>query len=164
MGVRRIKTEGFVTDLMTYISENFEFSQSILGRPLKLEFGRHLYDEEMPEVGEIGQTSTLEYDEDEPVMAAYVEPVGGVMPTVSSGSRIEWNVRFLLRRGVVPANVLALLSQFYVWALQSLPGTLANKYLIKTCVSVSPPSALFLADDSHAYASTTLRMLVVYTL
>jgi len=164
MGETRIKTEGFLQKLLMHIADNFEFGENLIGRPLKLEYGRHLFEEEMPEVGEIRQTSTSEYDEEEPVMAAYIEPVGGVDPAVGWGGRMESTVRFLLRRGVVPAVAVALLDQFYIWALQNLKGKVVGVYQIKTCVSVSRPAALFLADDSHAYAGTTLRMPFVNTL
>lgn len=159
---QRILQAGFVEALSGAIADRFRFSVARLGADLPLRTGVHVFAEDMPEVEEIARTAGPAYGDEHPALALYDQ--GGLGNSISSshGGRLEWTIRFVLRRGTNTARVDALLDEFYAWAQNRLRGVrLTSGHKIVSVVPSSKPVGVVIEGDRHAFASATLRFLGV---
>jgi hypothetical protein len=161
---RRITFAGFDEALVTEIGNVFRFSTALFPANRILVPGVHLFLEDLPEVDDIRATADSQnqvYDEQDPVLAFFAEGVPGVAPSISSGARLEWLVRVVIRYGTVSYRARTLLEDLYAYLIRSFPGRKVGSFMIKNVIPSSMPVGVYYEGDKHAMASATLRFMGV---
>lgn len=159
MGQRRIRLDGFEEALAGAIAAGFRFPDATL-QNLALEAGRHLFVNDMPEVEAIAKTATDFDEKTEPQIGIYTTQQGGILPSVSSGARHEWNLRIIVRAGKVFERVKELLEHLVKFLIE-LKGKRATPFLVKHVQLTSRPQPFERKGDDRALASSTLKFLAV---
>jgi hypothetical protein len=142
------------------IAERFRFSLAGVTEEALVP-GRNLFANDMPERDGIKKTSPAFDPTKEPVITFY--SVGGVplRPSLSRGSKHDFNVRAVLRYGTVFDAALEPLEQLLAWMVDDFRGRRIGKHRVRGVVISSAPSPFQRANDQQAYCSATLKFLAV---
>lgn len=156
----RILTEGFEEALSWWIHDNFKFGTPEL-KNTQVKRGRNLFVQDMPEVEDIQKTET-DYDINrEPTVSIYTDPIVGVVPSSGAGGRMEWNLRIILRFGVVPELAKGLLEQLYEEVLRKARTISVGRFIVKGANSSLRPTVFQRVGDQHAFVTCTIKFFVV---
>jgi hypothetical protein len=160
MGRRLIRVTGFEEAIAAKIASSFRFSDPTLSN-VALVAGRHVFVDELPECEDIFTTDPVFDADREPTLGIYTKPGPGIPPSVSSGSRLEFNVDILLRFGRTMGQTKDFLGDLFGWVLNKLPGAQVGKFVIRATVPISRPVPFARYGDDHTVASCTIRFLAV---
>lgn len=159
MNDKRILLEGFEQALVQGIADRFRFQGDGIYTGALVP-GRHLFVQDLTEREDIGDTAAGFDPETEPAIVVYTDGGAGITPSSSSGSRHEWNLRVVLRLGVVLERAKALLEQL-VRFLENLRGVRLGRHVLKGVFITTRPGVFKRAGDDQAYCSSTLKILGV---
>lgn len=159
MNDKRILLEGFEQSLVQGIADRFRFAGDGIYTGALVP-GRHLFVQDLREREDIGDTAAGFDGATEPSIVLYTDGGPGIAPSASSGSRHEWNLRVVLRFGVVLERAKALLEQLVTF-LQGLRGVRLGRHIVKGIFITTRPGVFKRAGDDQAYCSSTLRILGV---
>lgn len=151
----RVKLDGFESALAGWISSNILLN----GQPLSV--GRNLFVSDMPEVEDIQLTESAFDQLKEPTIAVYTDPGLGVQPGPGRGSRMEWNVRLVLRFGVVPESAKVLLEELIAAIIKRASGAKMDPFISKGVNILTRPTVFARQGDGHAYTTCALKFFVV---
>lgn len=166
MGMKRLVLTGFEDALAGVIAAateppaQFRFADPSL-KDLVLEAGRHLFVNDLPEVTQLLQTYADFDVEAEPSVALYSQAPPGPDPSPSSGSRLEWLLRIVLRFGTVPEMAKQLLEELSRFVVESLKGARVGGFILKGATFNQRPTVFAREGDDHAFASTLVRFRAV---
>lgn len=151
----RVKLNGFESALADWIASNVQLND----QPISV--GRNLFVSDMPEVEDIQQTEPDFDSLKEPTIAVYTDPGLGVQPGPGRGSRMEWNVRLVLRFGVVPESAKVLLEELITDIIKRTPGVKSGAFMVKGVNIITRPTVFARQGDGHAYTTCALKFFVV---
>ena len=166
MGVRRLRQSGFETEVLEMIGAGFRFSDPGL-RDYRLVLDRNLFANDMPAVEDIVVTASdadngLSFDpKKEPAIALYTQPGRGIQPTMSSGSRLAFNLLVVLRIPATLQEAVDSLRELVVWLENNAAGKAMEHYLIRNYETLGAPVPYQRLADGKSAASATLRFLAV---
>lgn len=151
----RVTLSGFELALVDWISSNVLCS---CGSPAP---GRNLFVSDMPESEDLAHDFPDFDNNKEVTLAVYTDPGLGVQPGPGRGSRMEWNVRLVLRFGIVPENAKRELEEVISQILKKSPGQKMGGFIAKGVNINSRPTVFARQGDGHAYTTCALKFFVV---
>lgn len=163
----RIELVGFEEVVAFHLSSAFKFTAASLVQnerlyvaALTLKAGTHLVVQEMPTVESLKQTdSSFDVDRD-PTILVTTGAGEGLQPTISTGARHEWNLRVLVRYGVVHENCKSLNEELTKFLLK-LNGKRLPPFIIKKVILEQRPLPFRKEQDKHSYCFSVLRFMAV---
>ena len=164
---QRIILDGFEELVAEHVATSFKFTavqlvqnERLYVKNLVLKPGTHLLIQEMPTVESLKQTdSTFNVDRDPTIL--FTTGAGeGLQPTASSGARHEWNLRVLVRYGVVHENCKSLLDELTKFLLK-LNGKRLPPFIIKKVIMTQRPLPFRKEQDKHSYCFVVLTFMAV---
>ena len=159
--------DGFEELIANHLATSFKFTagklvlnEKLYVSALTLKPGTHLLIQEMPTVESLKQTDdTFDVDRD-PTILVTTGAGEGLLPTASSGARHEWNLRILVRYGVVHENCKSL-SEELTKFLMRLNGKRLAPFVIKKVILTQRPLPFRKEPDKHSYCFSVLRFMAV---
>jgi hypothetical protein len=123
--------------------------------------GRNLFVQDNPEIEDVQVTSPDFNPATEPTVTIFTDGGPGAIPSSSKGGRMEWNLRFILRLGVVPEIAKAFLEGLVESILKRVKGQKAGIYRIKGVNLLTRPTVFVRQGDGHAFTTATMKFFVV---
>ncbi len=167
MGVRRLRLSGFETELLDVIAASFRFDDGAL-KDYALTVGRHLFASDLPAAEDIAVTASVADDaafpfdaRREPAIAVYRQPGTGIVPSSSSGSRMEFNELLVLRAPRALQDAVDLLGDLVVWLELNAVGKRSEHFKIVGFQTLGMPVPLQRLGNDESAASATVRFLAV---
>ncbi len=165
MGIRRIRLQGFEPEILRMIAENFRFSDPSL-KDYALVVDRNLFANMMPDPKDIAITASdsdngFPYDPKEPAIAIYTQPGSGIAKTMSSGSRLAFNLLIVLRIAETLQDAVDKLRELIVWLEMNAAGMATEHYMIRDFTTLGNPVPYQRLNDGKSAASATLRFQAV---
>ena len=166
MGVRRLKLTGFETEILGLLAAGFRFSDPSL-RDLGLVLDRNLFAQFLPDAKDIAETAQetdngFAFDPlKEPALCIYRQPGPGIPPTMSSGSRLSFNLLLVLRTPGSLQEAADMLGEVVVWLELNAPGAVTTSYIVRGYQTLGMPVPFQRYADNKSAASSAVRFLAV---
>lgn len=160
----RVSLDGFEDAVIKWLSEAFRFNGPYLSNvPLKV--GRHLFVQTIEPTDVLqadAKAANEEYDpEREPAVSVYTVSNSGVQPSPSKGGRHEWQLRIVMRLGVVMEECKARLEELVEFLKQNIRGAYVDRYAVKGFIIVGRPTPFQIEDSDQAYCEVQARLMAV---
>lgn len=161
---RRIQLDGFEDAVCKHLAENFRFEGQFL-QNLPLKVGRHLFAQDMRTTDELvadAKALNEEYDpEREPTISIFTMPNQGLAPSSSRGARHDWQLRIVMRLGVVMEECKARLEELLEYMNNGMRGAYIERYAVKGVLMQVRPNAFQIEDGDQAYCEVQVRLFAV---
>jgi hypothetical protein len=160
----RVSLDGFEDALIAYLASAFRFSGEFL-QNVPLIVGRHLFVQDAPEVDQLKRDADAagqEFDvAREPTISVFTQPNDALTPSISRGGRHEWQLRIVIRLGVVLEECKARAEELIKFLTISSRGARMDRYVVKAVNLTARPTAFQTAAGEQAYCEMELKFFAV---